>query len=461
MKGTKFLLILIIFVSFVFKGNSQEIAAGIYSGQNFSDIHGNDIQGKWLFKPGPVEGINIDYSFNRIIGIRTGLSHSVIYYEHRPYSEINPWIDYPATNLFYDPSQAIYYPYLPFEMMNFSYVSVPAQLKISIPSKPQIDLSAGMFYSFLSGNSPGYEYLPKPAKNDFGYIYSAGLSYPLKNNLRVSLSSTYLIGRKRPYEDMRFRNGSIDFRLGLSYFYDFHKNKIKNNESTARDSLDSKIYIEYFGGAGLLWNSGKDDNKMYSPAIGPALGFLINLPLSPKSSFQTGLSFERTGYSLKDSSDLFYAYVSKGASKYFVDTKMNLDYIALPAMLNFTIGRSDRFFLNTGPCLGIKLNARCTGVAYNAIRTSTSYKNEKTVIYDDMDQAIRNCDFGWILGGGVTIPFSSRFVVDVGLQYKAGMINVFKKEYFSESDQTDNTIKNNVLSLRIGIRVPVLKRNQM
>ena len=456
MKKIKTFIILIIITFHFSSVSSQELSAGFFSGLNFSDIHGNDISGYWKFKPGPVTGINIDYSLNKVLGIQTGLYYSAIYYEQRSYSDRSIIIDYNSLSSYYQPSGIIYYPYYYSEMMNFSYLSFPVQIRVSIPSKPQLDLSAGMFYSHLEGFSPVYTNQAEPSKNDFGYIYSAGLSYPLKENLKVALKTRYMTGRKSIFENQNYKNGSFDFSFGIAY-NGFLKKRKDIVERSVQDSISSKIYLSYFGGAGILWNSAREDHEKSAPGYGPILGFLINFRLASKSSFQTGLSFERTGYSIKDSSNVFYGYFATGANKYFVDTKVAIDYIVVPALLNFNIGKSQRFFLNTGPYLGVKLNARCIGAAYHETQSSGEYALEKTTVNDDLDGAIKNCDFGWIFGSGVTFPFSDKFVVDFGIHYKAGIMDVFNRKYFAEAVETGNTIRNSVLSFRIGLRVPVSK----
>jgi hypothetical protein len=459
MKNIKTLIILIILTFHFFTGKSQELSTGFFSGLNFSDIHGNDISGYWKFKPGPVTGIFIDYSLNKVLGIQTGLNYSALYYEHKSYFDRNILIDYYSLSSYYLPDVITYYPYSYSEMMNFSYLSFPVQLRVSIPSKPQLDLSVGMFYSYLLNYSPGYSDQAGPTKNDFGYLYSAGLSYPLTENFKVALNTRYMTGRKNIFENQNYKNGSIDFSFSIAYngFLKKRKDIVKR---PVPDSTDSKIYITYYGGEGLLWNSAKKYREKDASSFSPSFGFLINFQLASKSSFRTGLSFERTGYSVKDSSNVFYgnaANGAKGANKYFVDTKVAIDYIVIPALLNFSIGKSERFFLNTGPYLGAKLNARCTGVAYQETKSSGEYSLEKITIHDDLDGAIKNCDFGWIFGSEVSVPFSHKFVVDFGLQYKAGLIDVFNKKYFGEAVQPENTIRNGVLSFRAGIRIPVLK----
>jgi hypothetical protein len=48
---------------------SQKIMAGLNNGINFSNIHGNFDSGKRLFKPGPVQGLWLSYSFNKVLGL--------------------------------------------------------------------------------------------------------------------------------------------------------------------------------------------------------------------------------------------------------------------------------------------------------------------------------------------------------------------------------------------------------
>jgi opacity protein-like surface antigen len=445
-------------------GYSQKFSAGIFTGMNISDIHGNEPYGKWKFKPGPSEGIFFTYSFTKLFGIKTGLNYSVLNYEHTNYSM--PYIDYyPASvNPTYLPM-----PFLPYsfnEIMDFSFLTVPLQACISIPSRPKINLSAGMFYSFLTGQSDN-DYLPVPASNDFGFIYSAGISYPFSSVWAGSLNAGYMTGRREFGESGNYRHGSMDFTIGIAY-NGFFKKRVENRTEPVSDSISGKVNIIYRGGVNLSWNSGEYFNDKYSSTTGPSLGFAINIRLAPKVSFQTGLSYERTGYSLKDSSSSFYRYTEKSYPDYsqvsypyyYVDTKVSIDYIMIPALINFYIGKSDRFYLNTGPYMGVRLNARVTGEAYNHITSETSYAVTKTVVYDDLEAVIKDNDFGWIFGGGVNVPVSDKLVIDLGLQYRTGLTDVFDRSYNSDVNPVkteESVIKNGVLTFLIGLRVPVFK----
>ncbi len=434
---------------------SQGLSAGFFSGMNISDIHGNSYSGKWKFKPGPVQGVFLDYNPGRIIGFSTGMNYSTIYYEHKFYTY--------GESIYYGLSSSSFFPgpyYSPNEVMDFSFITIPAQLKFTIPSKPSLNLSAGVFWSFVQDhNMNSYYHNNEVEKKDFGFIYSAGLSYPFSNDFDVLLRVRYLSGRKNFLEFPDYRHGSIDFNLGVS-FNGFLNGSDRNNKKEENDSSLSKLRLVYFGGTDLSWNSPGNSEGNYSVSLGPSAGFRLDIPVGSKTEFRTGLSFERTGYSLRDSSDVFYGYNINDGAEYLVDTKTTIDYIEIPALLKFNIGRSNICYLSTGPYLAIKLNARSTGEAFSNEESSSMYRHVRTVVYDDLEKLIKDNDTGWTLGSGITIPVFGKFHAEVGLQYKFGFRDVFDGSSFSESDEYENMkslIRNRSLSFHIGLKMPVYK----
>ena len=149
-----FSLILFLFCNSV--SYSQKLSAGLLGGINFSDIHGNSNSGKWKFKPGSYERFFVSYNVNRVIGFQSGLTFSSVYYEHLPYVDRTelPEIDEVAP-----PIMPVQYPYN--QKMDFTFLTIPAQFRISVPSTPQLNISAGVFYSFLVDHSLNYYSLLK------------------------------------------------------------------------------------------------------------------------------------------------------------------------------------------------------------------------------------------------------------------------------------------------------------
>jgi hypothetical protein len=233
------------------------------------------------------------------------------------------------------------------------------------------------------------------------------------------------------------------------------KNKNSGNAlKIENDSSTHKVAVTLFGGMDYSWNKGSED---YSGYAGPAFGFSLDFPLSQGTSFQTGLSFEKKGYSLKDSSSSFYRFVRNDNILYYVDTKIQIDYAIIPALLNFQFGESGRVFFRTGPWLGLKLNARTVGTAYNEYHSETSYQLRKTIVYDDIEKSVKGYDIGWIFGCGMSIPIVKGYDAELKLQYSTSFGDVYDN---SPSVAHDNPydpllkIRNRTISLIIGFRIP-------
>jgi hypothetical protein len=445
MKKLNVAVLLCFAIIFQSVGWSQGITAGISSGMNLSDIRGQDIGGKWCHKPGPVQGLFLGYSFNKILGIQTGIDLTTIYYDHKV-----PYRSY----LIFDDFRDIAYPYYyqADEMMDFRFLQVPLLLTLSFPSVIHFELRAGLFYShILNYNAGNYSWTGSDIlrKNDFGFIYSSGVSFPLNDKFKAILNAGYQTGKKKFLKDFEYRHGSTEFTMGIAYT-GFLKNKKSSTLKSESDSA-SKIYpVMFIGGMNYSWNRG---SKGYSGILEPMFGFSFKFPLGKGTFFQTGFSFERKGYSLKDSSSSFYRYKSEKNQMYDVDTKVQTDYAIIPALLSFSIGKSDLFFLNTGPWLGLRLNSRTVGVAYNDYQSGTNYQLIKTEVYDDIGKLIKSYDIGWIIAGGASVPIFKNYKVDMSLQYSKSFINVFDNPGL-HSITDDFLIRNGTISFLLGFNIP-------
>ena len=451
MKNYPCLVCFILLISSNSVSYSQKFSAGVYSGINFSDIHGQQSYGRWYHKPGPVQGVYLGYSLNRYLGVQTGLNFTTIYYESKTYFDgyINfyPLNSYPYPYPFPD--------YYITSKMDFSFLRVPLMLNFSIPSAVRFDLKAGLFYSHLTNNSTynGY-YYPGPVKNDLGYIFSSVISYPFNEKFKASLSIGYAKGLHSIYDDTNLKHASSEFTLGLSY-NGFLKNK--NSPVKARqanDTLDRKLTLAFQGGINLSWNTHQPDKEHYAAIMGPSVGFLLDYRLDKNASLQTGVSFERKGYSFRDSSTIFYLSFKEGSPLYDVDSRVEIDYIVIPLLLNFNIGKS--LFFNTGPWIGLQLNSRVTGTAYDEFSSGAGYVLRKTVIYDDMEKIIRDNDAGWIFSGGVSVPLKKNYKANISLRYSTGFVNVFDQATagYDHYGASDLSIKNGTFSLLVGLKIP-------
>jgi hypothetical protein len=235
----------------------------------------------------------------------------------------------------------------------------------------------------------------------------------------------------------------------------------KSGKAAQKDSLsvDENLKLLYSGGLNISLNNIKYPGKSYLPDYGFSAGFLFDYRWNPKSSLRTGLSIERTGYSMRDSSDMFYRYGGEGKMNYFIKTGVLIDYLDLPLLLTFYSGRSNSIYFGFGPYFGWKLNARCTGKAYSISRSGSSYTEILTTVFDDMERLIKGMDVGYIVFGGITIPLGNNYFLDAGLRYRHGSKNVFKGS--AEQTYTDSDFKkilNETFTVQTALKVPLFKR---
>lgn len=435
---------------------SQGLSAGILNGISFSDIHGNDISGKWKYKSGGSASLFVEYSFNRIIGIQSGINISTIYYEHQPY------MNNPLSDIFYPlyASSAYVMPvyYRTTEKMDFTLLSIPLIGRLTIPSSPSLNLSAGACYSFVTDYSLNY-YSEPVIRRDFGYLFSAGLSYPLNDDIDALFDIRYMSGRRRFLDNNGYKHGSFDFRLGIA-FNDILNRKSEKNHSSKTDSISRRMTVGYRGGVNISDNHFNESEDSYSYCVGYSAGFQTDIMLSEKTYFRTGLFFERKGYSLSDSSDSYHRYHEGLEPLYKVNTRIKTDYILIPAQLVLRLGNNENFFFAVGPYMALKLNSRCTGEAYLVRRDQGFYYYDRIIVYDDLGALIRNDDFGWLLGGGVTLPFFEKYSLELEIQYQKGISDIFNESVYmnmTQAERGETVIRNRIFVFKAGVNLPVFR----
>jgi len=64
------------------------------------------------------------------------------------------------------------------------------------------------------------------------------------------------------------------------------------------------------------------------------------------------------------------------------------------------------------------MNARSKGTVFYNTTSQGSYNMYKRIVYDDLEGVVRDNAFGWIIGGGITIPVFERLAIESGLQYR-------------------------------------------
>ena len=148
-----------------------------------------------------------------------------------------------------------------------------------------------------------------------------------------------------------------------------------------------KVNIGIKGGLNV-YNIKNESNGYYDPKTGFNLGLLGHIHLAKQWAFQPELVYSGQGAK----------YTNNG-----VETKINLDYINIPLLVQYMFDNG--FRLQAGPQVGILAGARSTT------------GNESVKIKDNLQSG----DFAFSLGGGYVNP-ATGFGIDA--RYNIGLSNI-------------------------------------
>lgn len=464
MKFSRELVLIFFFSALGITANSQRFKAGFYSGINFSDIHGQEYGGKWSSISGPSAGLSFKYNFLKPFTLVTGVGYSGINYKYTPYSY--PYFSYPSLlEPYYNSIIAPKGPYG--TVTNLGFTRIPLLLEINVPSNLNFHLGAGVIFSFLNGGNSSHNYMysyyaGKIKKKDFGYLFSAGWDYPITEKLDAGVDINYYTGRKNFYENSKSRHGYSEITFGLSYKFK-EKERSNGNASSGRDSTSAPAFLTYFAGPSYSWIKDTKGNGGYLPLLAFNIGFNLTIPFRGGLSFTTGAKFERTGYGIKDSSNLFYLITGDSKRTYYDDTRVSTDRLVIPFLLDIPFGKSQRIYISTGPLLAFKLNGRNTGTAITEGRWDSNYSVRKITVFDDMENVLNDFDTGWIIGGSALFPLNSGYSIKLSLNYSSGFRDFYEKSSLSDLAYPDGAglgLRNRTISLSFGIVVPSSKKGE-
>lgn len=439
---------------------AQKFTLGAGSGVNFSDLHNTRTTGYWKPKPGPSACLFFQWSMTPVLGLQTGLDYSTVYYDNKNYSNFPGPIYYPMYHDYMLPE-----PYITvfpgFQSSSHSFLTLPLQFTVKIFSRPSLTLGGGMFWSTVldqDWNISGYDE-PGPG-TDYGYLCSLMIDYPLTERLNLFARTRYLTGRRMFGQGWDYKHGYSDLIAGLSFRLVGSRDEDADGGIT--DPLvNEDITVSWFAGANHSWNSGNVSNNKYSSYTGPSAGFSIDFRLGgSRTWFSTGLIMERTGYSLRDSSDIYYMYKVTDNPLSEVDTRISSDYAVIPALLDFHFGQNEIFSLSLGPWFAARLNSQCRGIALRETTTASSYQLLEITVNDDITELTRRNDFGLMAGAEVTLPIRGGTRVNLGMHFRQGIPEMLNHENASILPGGAGNrvyIRNSVLTLRAGVTVPVNK----
>jgi opacity protein-like surface antigen len=459
-----------LFVFFSGNAYAQRFSFGGFSGINFSNVHGNLTSNKWLSKPGPSAGILVEYRLSKLFSLQSEVNFLQNYYEMKTYESYSPGPIYFTENAL---SSSFCYIPVPSPRQyhwDFSFLRFPLLIKYYTPTRLQLGLGGGMFYSFLLNDDLSKQEREDAEKEnrdiypptyDWGYLFSADLSYPVTESLRLFVNGRISTGRKVFIENQHGRNGASEFSFGMKYTPPQNK---QNKRSITKidyhgtaDSLPSKVYLKPQVGIACSWNAGQK-NGHYNEVLGSSTGIIIGYRLDRTVSVQSGVRFMRKGYALADSSIYNHRYGYRATTRSNeVDTKILLDYLTVPLNLNLSFGNRYAFYLDLGTYAGFLVNASCRGTVIRTYPTEYAYQVERIKLNDAVEGYYKSVDWGYLAGAGIQFPLRNSMKFDLGIHYSGSISKILEKpeQNGSYATKEDLSIKNGSIALQFGLQIPI------
>jgi len=465
MKQLFVLFLSILFAAFLQSSFSQGISIGFQNGTCYSDPHGSFTTGRWESKAGPISSLFINYSLNKHFSIQTELNYTNQYYSYKTYAS--------ESTVYYKPGDI---PIANNQYSNFkwdlAFLRIPLFLTVSAGTNLKFSVSAGGYISILASHDgilPFYPIIPydnsyysipdnnpSPPKFDHGLFYSSSISYPISEHFRAYLSGRYFIGKECYIDYQNFHLGSLEWTAGIAFSGFSKKTKQIIKSEPGADTSAHRLNFQLKTGYSLTWNGGDNNHQSYQPKSTAMAGISVSYKLNNYFSLKMDALFRRMGYFMKDSSLSYFRYSPTTYSMYKVNTRIDIDYFQIPLLFKINLGGPLSIYLNTGPYVGMLLNARVAGTAYYSSSSESGYSYTKTQIYDNIEGIFNPTDWGWIYGGGLKIPVLKKYALDVELRYEKGNRNVFNSSmiYDQQGASSDRTLYNESLSIIFGMTIP-------
>lgn len=151
------------------------------------------------------------------------------------------------------------------------------------------------------------------------------------------------------------------------------------------------------------------DEDEINPLMGFVAGVQYQYNFNPNLSLNTGLLFERRGYTWRTEVDLF------GFEQTNI-LRAHYDYVSIPLLFraNFLAEDGPRLFVNVGPGFNF-----LTGVSSTSIVITDG---DRDVDHDEGDtDDVRKVDFNFVAGIGMQVPIGDRFNFGVELRNNLGL----------------------------------------
>jgi hypothetical protein len=179
--------------------------------------------------------------------------------------------------------------------------------------------------------------------------------------------------------------------------------------SIAANAQSSKLEVRFAGGPNRSTLRGNDIVKSSDPLYGITGEFSLEYHFNRFVSILPGISYNEKG----NISPTLYTDTA-GNPLVTADIKTKLKYLNVPLLIRFSFGNRFKFYINSGPYLGILKNAEKLTPSIGAIEATVT----------NIDSTLKEQEWGISLGMGIAFPLTKRLNLGIELRNDAGLQNI-------------------------------------
>jgi opacity protein-like surface antigen len=192
------------------------------------------------------------------------------------------------------------------------------------------------------------------------------------------------------------------------------------------------------GGININSAFGSSINAAYKGTLpGLSLGAHVKINTSTHFGIKASIDYDQQGWAYRSLAfeDMTGTTFAKG------DVLRKLNYLNVPIVAEYTVGKKVKFKANAGAFFGLLLSNQIVTQI-----TDPFPPNTESTTRSKSQQNIQATNFGLSAGAGLQIPISKKMKLDIDLRNHYGLSNIYKKE---------NALRLNTFSILLGLTFPM------
>jgi hypothetical protein len=247
----------------------------------------------------------------------------------------------------------------------------------------------------------------------------------------------------------------LGFRSGFS-FSNFYSHNYSGNQITT-NNIQTANSGSIQPGTLMLLKPYYKTNFFKDMRVGFFSGFTIEWELKKKSGVEIGLNYCQKGINLNYSFNASNVNADNSITKlsYQFNRDLRLDYLTIPVVFKYKIGKKERLYVLTGIYNAVALNFKIkhsTMTTNEEVLAPSGQQQTQTVSASALTKAYAGIfDSGLVGGFGIAWPLGDNFFIGIDLRTVVGLTSVPRKYEATGFQNFSDHTKN--INIEAGLKV--------